>query len=174
MNVNERIYHVNPKKVWKHFISLLIMFLGFTMFTWAMISSENSFWVDLILFIFAFLCLFYSCYLLVFLITTKLIISERGFSYSQPMYSVSSDWKHVKVRYLKDTLYLLPDEEFTKTNFSVIEKVFINQQNIWLNYFIDKFDNYKYWQEDPILIELQKYIPYLADVAREHFGNSSK
>jgi hypothetical protein len=96
-----------------------------------------------------------------------LVISNNGISYLQPLYFVFCEWENLSGLRITGNRLSLTFTDHAKLNDSIIEKVFIGRRWIPLEIFVEKFDKIDNWIVDPVLQELQKYIPNLADEVKK-------
>jgi len=156
------------KKMGIYFLVSCMMLLGDVMLVWILFSPKVSLEMKLLLGVFSLLCLFYGFYFFAFPLFTRLEISNSGVSYFQPLYSVFCEWKDLSgVRFTKDHLYLTFSEH-VKVNDSIFERILIGRRRIPLEIFVNRFTELENWLREPILLELQKYIPNLADEVKQY------
>lgn len=165
--ISGMIYKPQVKKMGIYFLGSCIMLLGEVMLLWVLLSSKVAIEMKLFLSIFFFLCLFYCIYFFIFPLITRLGISKNGITYSQPLFIVFCEWKNLTgMRFTKDRLFITFNER-AKVNNNIIEKILIGRQRIPLEIFVNNFNKIDDWSTDPVLLELQKYIPNLADEVKK-------
>lgn len=143
------------------------MLFGEVMLVWILFSPRVSLEMKLFLGVFTLLCLFYGVYFFAFPLFTRLEVSDSGVSYFQPLYSVFCEWKDLSgLRITQDHLYLAFNDN-AKVNGSILEKIFVGRQSVPLEIFVNRFDELENWFREPVLLELQKYIPNLADEVKK-------
>lgn len=165
--ISGKIFRPQVKKMGIYFLGSFIMLLGEAMLIWVLLSTKVTAEMKFFLCIFFFLCLFYCVYFFLFPLSTCLGISESGITFSQPLYLVFCEWKNLSgIRFTKDCLYINFNKS-AKVNNSIVEKILIGRQRIPLEIFVNNFNKIDDWSTEPLLLELQKYIPNLADEVKK-------
>lgn len=158
-----RTYKPQIKKMGIYFLGSCIMLFGEVMLVWILFSPRVSLEMKLFLGVFTLLCLFYGVYFFAFPLFTRLEVSDSGVSYFQPLYSVFCEWKDLSgVIFTKDHLFLTFSKH-VKVNDSIFARILIGRRRIPLEIFVNRFNELENWLREPVLLELQKYIPNLAE-----------
>jgi hypothetical protein len=162
-NNNQMVFRPRFERVWFFYILSIVMALCEILIIPRLISSPASILIKSIVILIAFWCLFFGVYFLVFPIVLRLKVSSWGIIYTQPLYSVSCEWKNLSgILINPDELYIFYDQQaLVKAGY--IQRMLIGQRRIPLHLFIRKFYKAQDWQKDLILLELQKHIPNFAN-----------
>jgi hypothetical protein len=162
-NNHQMVFRSRFEKIWLFYLLSIIIALGEFMFISGLISSPTSIVTKLTVTLIAFYCLFIGVYCLAFPIVLRLKLFSWGIIYTQPLYSVSCEWKNLSGIYLTpDELYIFYNQQ-ALGKASYIKRMLIGQRRIPLHLFVRKFYKAENWQKDQILVELQRHIPNFAD-----------
>jgi hypothetical protein len=166
----QMLFRSRFEKVWLFYMLSIIIASGEVMFISGLISSPASIVTKIIVTLIAFFCLVLGVYCLIFPIVLRLKFFSWGIIYTQPLYSVSCEWKNLSGIYLTpDELYIFYDQQVLEKA-SYIQKAFIGQRRIPLHLFVHKFYKAENWKKDQILLEMQKHIPNFAEELASKLG----
>jgi hypothetical protein len=142
----------------------------FSSFLILYISIDQSGLLSTFGLLFGFATFLIGIYSIIFFYRTRLKISKIGLWYSQPFFQVFCKWEQIlEIQFPKgEIIVYFNTAANVQTN--IIGKILAGKNYIPLQIFTWKHDKYKYWKTDPVLLELQKYIPGLDVTAKELYG----
>ncbi len=132
------------------FFCLLIFF--FTGFPWGLRLF------DLLL---AAGCLVYGPYFLAFPLKTRLVISDQGVFYTQPLYAVSGEWQDVKGILYTERSLLLGFRQYNRAKANRLVRALFGRpyDDIPLHFFAKGWSQPEDWQRSEVLRAVEKYMP---------------